>query len=66
MPVTLDFEKPIAELESKLAELRHLSSNGEVNIVSEVKRLQEKSRKTPQKILSKSYSLAKGIGSSSS
>ncbi len=51
MPVTLDFEKPIAELESKLAELRHLSSNGEVNIVSEVKRLQEKA----EKLLKKSY-----------
>ncbi len=51
MSVTLDFEKPIAELESKLAELRHLSSNGEVNIVSEVKRLQEKA----EKLLKKSY-----------
>jgi acetyl-CoA carboxylase carboxyl transferase subunit alpha len=51
MPVTLDFEKPIAELESKLAELRHLSSNGEVNIVSEVKRLQGKT----EKLLKKSY-----------
>ncbi|HUX79623.1 MAG TPA: acetyl-CoA carboxylase carboxyltransferase subunit alpha [Alphaproteobacteria bacterium] len=51
MAVTLEFEKPIAELESKLAELRHLSSSGEVNIVSEVKRLQEKA----EKLLKKSY-----------
>ncbi len=51
MAVTLDFEKPIAELESKLLELRHLSSNGEVNIVREVKRLQEKT----EKLLKKSY-----------
>ncbi|MDZ4323105.1 MAG: acetyl-CoA carboxylase carboxyltransferase subunit alpha [Alphaproteobacteria bacterium] len=42
MAVTLEFEKPIAELESKLSELRHLSSNGEVNIAAEVNRLQEK------------------------
>src|SRR5439155_4442661 len=47
----LDFEKPIAELESKLAELQHLSSTGKVNIVNEVKRLQEK----VQKFLKKSY-----------
>ena len=42
MAVTLEFEKPIAELESKLSELRHLSSNGEVNITAEINRLQEK------------------------
>ncbi|MBY0272163.1 MAG: acetyl-CoA carboxylase carboxyltransferase subunit alpha [Alphaproteobacteria bacterium] len=42
MAVILEFEKPIAELESKLSELRHLSSNGEVNIAAEVNRLQEK------------------------
>lgn len=42
MAVTLEFEKPIAELESKLSELRHLSSNGEVNIAAEVNRLQDK------------------------
>ncbi len=51
MAVTLEFEKPIAELESKLSELRHLSSSGEVNIVTEVKRLQEKA----EKLLKKSY-----------
>ncbi|MBL8676788.1 MAG: acetyl-CoA carboxylase carboxyl transferase subunit alpha, partial [Alphaproteobacteria bacterium] len=42
MAVTLEFEKPIAELEGKLSELRHLSSNGEVNIAVEVNRLQDK------------------------
>ncbi len=42
MPITLDFEKPIAELEIKLAELRKISSDGEVNITAEVKKLQEK------------------------
>jgi len=38
----LDFEKPIAELEGKIEELRHLSSNGEVNIADEVAKLQAK------------------------
>lgn len=38
----LDFEKPIAELESKIDELRHLSSSSELNIADEVTRLQDK------------------------
>lgn len=49
MAITLDFEKPIAELEGKLAELRHLSSTGEINIGSEIKRLQDKTEKLLQK-----------------
>ena len=35
----LDFEKPIAELEGKIEELRHLSDDGELNIADEVARL---------------------------
>lgn len=38
----LDFEKPIAELEGKIEELRHLSGDSEVNIADEVGRLQGK------------------------
>ncbi|MCW9035982.1 MAG: acetyl-CoA carboxylase carboxyltransferase subunit alpha [Rhodospirillales bacterium] len=38
----LDFEKPIAELEGKIAELRHLSSSDEMNIAEEVTKLQIK------------------------
>lgn len=38
----LDFEKPIAELEGKIHELRHLSGAGEVNIADEVSKLQTK------------------------
>jgi len=41
----LDFEKPIAELEGKIEELRHLSSDGEVNIADEVTKLQAKVEK---------------------
>jgi acetyl-CoA carboxylase carboxyl transferase subunit alpha len=40
MSTYLDFEKPIAELEGKIKELRHLSDDGEINIVDEVTRLQ--------------------------
>ncbi len=38
----LDFEKPVAELESKIEELRHLSDGGRVNIADEVGKLQDK------------------------
>jgi acetyl-CoA carboxylase carboxyl transferase subunit alpha len=38
----LDFEKPILELEAKIAELRHVSSDSEVNIADEIKRMQDK------------------------
>jgi len=38
----LEFEKSIAELEGKIAELRHLTGGGEVNIAEEVTKLQGK------------------------
>ena len=41
----LEFEKPIAELEGKIEELRHLSDSGEVNIAEEVGKLQAKVEK---------------------
>ena len=41
----LDFEKPIAELESKIEELRHLTDNGDINIADEVSKLQAKAGK---------------------
>jgi acetyl-CoA carboxylase carboxyl transferase subunit alpha len=42
MATFLDFEKPIAELEGKIAELRHLAQGDEVNIAEEVAKLQAK------------------------
>ena len=41
----LDFEKPIAELESKIEELRRLSDPGGINIADEVSRLTDKADK---------------------
>ncbi len=38
----LDFEKPIAELEGKIEELKHLSNDGTINIAEEVSKLQGK------------------------
>src|ERR1700745_1650493 len=40
----LDFEQPIAELEAKIEELKHVTSEGEVNILDEINRLQVKSQ----------------------
>jgi acetyl-CoA carboxylase carboxyl transferase subunit alpha len=40
----LDFEQPIAELEAKIEELKHVGSDAEVNINDEITRLQAKSR----------------------
>ena len=42
MNTFLDFEKPIAELEGKIKELRHVADGGEVNISDEVVRLEAK------------------------
>lgn len=42
MTVFLDFEKPIADIEGKIEELRHLSDQGDINIVEEISRLQSK------------------------
>jgi len=42
MPTYLDFEKPIAELEGKIEELRHLTDGGDINIAEEVGKLQQK------------------------
>src|SRR5215469_4595570 len=46
----LDFEQPIAELEAKIEELRHVTSESEVNIQDEITRLQAKSRQLTMSI----------------
>ncbi len=43
MTVFLEFEKPIADLEGKIEGLRHLSNQGDINIVDEISKLQGKS-----------------------
>jgi acetyl-CoA carboxylase carboxyl transferase subunit alpha len=48
----LDFERPIAELEAKIEELRHVGSDNELNISEEITRLQAKSRTLTEQIFS--------------
>jgi acetyl-CoA carboxylase carboxyl transferase subunit alpha len=45
MPTFLDFEKPVAELEARMAELRETASAGEVNIEAEISRLEERTER---------------------
>src|SRR5579885_1490458 len=52
MPTFLEFEKPIAELEGKLEELRHLANADDINIGDEVAKLQAKA----DKLLRQTYS----------
>jgi len=48
----LEFEKPLAELDAKIEELRHVSDAGELNISEEISRLQKKSQKLAESIFS--------------
>jgi len=48
----LEFEKPIAELDAKIEELRHVSDTGELNIGEEIARLKKKSQKLAESIFS--------------
>lgn len=49
----LDFEKPIAELEQKIEQLRHVSSDSAVDISEEIGRLQQKSEALTTNIYAK-------------
>lgn len=41
----LDFERPLAELEGKIKELRLLGDSGDLNLVDEIHRLQSKAER---------------------
>jgi len=49
----LDFERPIAELEAKIEELRHVGNDSDVNLSEEIATLQGKSEKLTVEIFSK-------------
>lgn len=48
----LDFERPIAELESKVEELRQMDKGQDINLNEEIQRLEEKCRKLSESIFS--------------
>jgi acetyl-CoA carboxylase carboxyl transferase subunit alpha len=45
MPTFLDFEKPVGEIEARVAELRETASAGEPNIEAEIGRLEERAER---------------------
>jgi len=49
----IDFEQPIAELEAKIEELRHVGSDAEINIQDEITTLESKSQELTRTIFSK-------------
>ena len=50
---SLDFEKPVTDLEIKIEELRHLSDGGRVNIAAEIGKLQDKVSRQLQNVYGK-------------
>jgi len=51
-PNFLEFEQPIAELEAKIEELRHVTASSALNVSEEIETLQKKSRKLTESIFS--------------
>lgn len=49
-PFTLSFEKPVVELEEKLRELRKFSEGHDIDVSSEIHKIEEKMRATRRKI----------------
>jgi acetyl-CoA carboxylase carboxyl transferase subunit alpha len=49
----LEFEKPVAELENKIEELKRLADGRDMNITSEIKRLEKKARELKADIFSR-------------
>jgi acetyl-CoA carboxylase carboxyl transferase subunit alpha len=52
MSYYLDFEKPLEDLETKIEELRKLSDGTEIDIASEIKRLEKKAKELRSEIFS--------------
>ena len=56
----LDFEKPLAELEGKIEELRHLADGGDLNIADEVEPARGQGRPAAAPDLRQAHALAEG------
>ena len=50
---SLDFEKPILELEKKISELKNLASDGSVDFSSEINKLEKKLKEVKKEVFSK-------------
>ena len=66
MKTYLEFEKPIADLEKRVADLRETASEGEIDIDADVERLEAKAAKLLKDTYSRLTPVAKGAGRASS
>ena len=48
----IEFEQPIAELEAKIEELRHVGNDKEINVSEEISRLKKRSHELTESIFS--------------
>lgn len=51
-PILLDFEKPLAELESRILQIRELAEENEVDVSGEIRQLEERALQLRQEIFS--------------
>ncbi|NJK53166.1 MAG: acetyl-CoA carboxylase carboxyl transferase subunit alpha, partial [Leptolyngbyaceae cyanobacterium SU_3_3] len=51
-PILLDFEKPLAELESRIIQIRELAEENEVDVSGEIRQLEERALQLRQEIFS--------------
>ncbi|MGV0025845.1 acetyl-CoA carboxylase carboxyl transferase subunit alpha [Phormidesmis priestleyi] len=51
-PILLDFEKPLAELESRITQIRELAEENEVDVSGEIRQLEERALQLRQEIFS--------------
>ncbi|HEY9878956.1 MAG TPA: acetyl-CoA carboxylase carboxyl transferase subunit alpha [Leptolyngbyaceae cyanobacterium] len=49
-PILLDFEKPLAELEARIAQIRELAEENEVDVSSEIRKLESRANQLRQEI----------------
>lgn len=51
-PILLDFEKPLAELEARIVQIRELAEENDVDVSSEIQQLEERAMQLRQEIFS--------------
>lgn len=51
-PILLDFEKPLAELESRIAQIRELATENEVDVSDQIRQLEARAEQLRQEIFS--------------
>ena len=58
--IGLDFEKPILELERKIEELKKFTSSENIDLSSEIKKLEDKLKQYPKSTIKRSFQVSVG------